>query len=90
MTKNQKIREKKVRTSTVAKNVSPDSTGVMYNGSATARFVNQRAPPVSNEGRTAILLIARKKQTNSGPCTSSGTNDLNGLQSCLCRTNARE
>ena len=56
---------------------------MMYSGSAADRSMNHAAPPVWNEGSSDMRLMARTKHTNSGPCASSGRNDLNGLQSYL-------
>lgn len=70
-------------TSTVARNSAPDSSGMMYNGSAAARFVNHAVPPVSNDGSTAMRLMARKKPKKSGAWATSGARDLSGLQSYL-------
>jgi hypothetical protein len=75
-----------VRTSTVARNVAPDSSGMMYIGSAIARFVNHAVPPVSKDGSTAMRWMARKKEMKSGACAIMGANDLRGLQSCLRHT----
>ena len=69
----------------MAKNVRPDKTGMAYSASAAARSVNHSVPPSWKDGSVAMRLTARKKQTNNGPCASSGTNDLIGLQSYLRR-----
>ena len=69
--------------------VAPESNGSMYVGSATARFANNAGPPVSNDGITAMRLMARKKHTKIGACKTIGANDLKGWQSYLRDTRVR-